>query len=415
MMSQNKPFVFPFVKPDVEVVSVLDNRAFAWKVARNDQYADITNWRTKDFAIHDMMMVTVHFRKASVAFRELMTIFRPYNMWAASSRDEHPTKMELIDLGWDEGVKSELQSQMNKALTLTDTEGLDKGRMEYPLALSRGWTIQMSYRLWMMFFKALQTYAPRYFEHYARPVIHGLDMTVEEFNKLEYRDNIGHHHALDTSDEQESTYVGEYVYLRMRGAFGWVSQLVRQRQAKVLTNYWTYLLDCKDELVLELMTQGQPIDVSIMTHKSHYESVAKTRSCFTFHRELWNEFVKPFHAKMIKEGTPHKIYPCDGDVSKCFTEPEARAAQVGRFGYYPCPVMNGSKFFLDRYKEDTVGIVDWTGDDAAFKQLGLDEIKFSHDDIKSVESFRKSDFPKLIKVVQLVDQNIDDYTIHVVE
>lgn len=376
-----------FVKPEVVVVSTMDNRSVAWAESRNNQYADMTEWTNKDFAIHDMMQVGLNFKFASIGFRELLMILRPYNSWARSTREHHPKAQKLIDLGYSDEVKQKIIDQMNLAIEEVDRTDLDNGRLKYPLAVSAGFFYQTSYRLLMMFIKTLEKFYPKYYEYYGIPILRGLDISDEKFQLLEYKplDDAYSLSKDSLAEEHTSKLVGDFAYVRTKVPFSLVSQLVRQRQAKVLSNYYQLVKEWGEDRIESEMLQDQDIEIAIMTSQEHYEKMAKYRSCYVFSRHLWEPLLTAWYKKNKDNDTLRNMYPCDCDPSKCFTAPEVRAAENGEFGYYPCPVFMQSQYSLTKYVESHGNLKSYQID----KILLNDELKLpigpTERDLKSEE------------------------------
>lgn len=339
---------FKFVKPKVVIFSTMDNRASAWSTSRANVYADITDWRFKDFAIHDLMQVSINFEHASIGFRELLMILRPYSSWAKSTREHSAVSQVLVDIGFSDEQKQQLQSQMNKAWRLEQEKDLDNGRLLYPLAVSVGFFYQTSFRMLMMLCKTLEKCFPKYYEAYGIQILRGLGVTDEEFQTMDYK---SFHNSYMLKDyEGKSQQVGDYTYVRGSAPLSFVAQLVRQRQAKVLTNYYEIVMKNGELYSETMMRQDSEIEYSIMTSTVHYEQVAKYRSCNVFSRNLWNDFVHPWFMKNIENGTIENIYPCDSCKDKCYTAPEIKGNfDNAEFGYYPCWLWMGSGYGLKEY------------------------------------------------------------------
>jgi len=326
------------MNPSIELISVSDQRKFAWINSRPDfdhSNIDMDKIGSMDLSLNSLCMLTFKIQ-SSIVFRDFLFSIRPIFPWAQSLRSA-PLKRENLH------ISSEFWSGDSSIdAALKDIEnGLpqDRARECLPMSLSTSYVVSMDFRTVCGLIKTIQEMDADLFEIYGTK----FERAIE--NIPGYKNNSVKAFTsayLISKDEiafsNKKAEMGDLIYGQYTLPYYFAAQFLRQSNGIVKTDIWNHILDFGYIDSFQYRSQSSECDIVFYIRKSAYHKLMSLRShWFADWAGPWSVMIGDYIKNMTINDFWDFIPNGNGKPDPYYRDMVSRV--TGEEHNLPCPIM----------------------------------------------------------------------------
>jgi len=331
----------------VNKVEVIDNRMNAWIMSRpyikNAGEVDWKNIDSMDMSVNDLKYMVFHFR-SSAAFRELLTSFRPYVMFAQTSRVnplEYTEYSSYVDDVLDPETCQLIDDQITQIKQIASSGepfNQDVLRMKLPLANITEYYYGANMRTWIVILKTIKKYYPELYNIYCSKIEQYLNQDLDEYPQKAMNMT----YCQDMSCGSMSS--DNFCITPVKMTIAQRAQLARHGGISLVDSLWDYNINGLYSLSLSDHIYGE-----LSCRKDIFERMVSHRICWIAHYEEWLGLT----SAIVKDKFEFaKRLPCNCNAKNCPFKEDNKGRVEGKEKGIPCPIFTDNHEYVDQRRSE---------------------------------------------------------------